>query len=72
MYTVVVFVYIIPNCNDVGTTHPKRIRFMMEDKSIISLWYGTQGFITVSDRNNQFNMQNSELEHYLNRLLENL
>jgi hypothetical protein len=56
--------------DDVGTTHPIRVHFILDDKSIVRLWYGTQGFITVSDGNIQFNLKNSELEYYFNKLIE--
>ncbi len=55
--------------DDVGTTHPISVLIKVEDGSEINFWCGTQGFITVSNGNLQFNIQNNVLNKYVSEIL---
>ncbi len=56
--------------NDAGTTHPRRVSITMMDGGSVNFWYGTQGFITFSDGENQYNMKNNELERFCDKFDE--
>ncbi len=55
--------------DDAGTTYPDLVNVIMKDGSKIGIWWGSQGFITVSNEIIQFNMQNEELEDFLSEIV---
>lgn len=54
--------------DNVGTTHPIITTITMDDGSVISVWSGTQGFITTAKGNEQYNIRNEKLDEYIESL----